>query len=151
MWDKLRKQVAVEREQLGRLLESYRPLLETCAAGPPSDIELSALAAMLHSFYNGIENTFKRASVELGDPLPSGESWHQELLDAMAKATSHRKPVISPALRGRLKEYMEFRHFFRHAYIFSLRWDRMKGLALGCEDTLRQLQSELDSFLRTAG
>ncbi len=45
MWDKLRKQVAVEREQLRRLHESYRPLLEKFAASPPSDIELSALAA----------------------------------------------------------------------------------------------------------
>jgi ribonuclease HepT-like protein len=151
VWDKLRKQVAVERDELRRLLDSYRPLLRQCAAGPPSDIELSALAAMLHSFYNGIENIFKRATVELGDPLPCGESWHQELLDAMGEATTHRKAIISPGLRGRLKEYMEFRHFFRHAYIFSLRWDRMKGLALGCEETLRQLEAELGSFLRRAG
>lgn len=150
MWDKLRKQVAVEREQLQGLLESYRPLLEKCATTPPSDIELSALAAMLHSFYNGVENIFKRVAVELGDPLPGGESWHQELLVAMAQATRHRKPVISLGLRGRLREYMEFRHFFRHAYIFSLRWDRMKGLVLGCDDGLRQLGAELDSFLRKA-
>ncbi len=147
MSDKLRKQVAVERQQLHRLLESYRPLLEKSMASPPGDIELSALAAMLHSFYNGIENIFKRAAVELGDPMPVGESWHQELLETMAEATRHRKPLISPGLRGRLKEYMEFRHFFRHAYVFSLRWDRMKGLVMGCEDTLHQLEAELDAFL----
>jgi len=82
--DKQRKQVAVERQQLHRLLESYRPLLEKSTASPPNDIELSAMAAMLHSFYNGIENIFKRAAVELGDPLPGGESWHQELLETMA-------------------------------------------------------------------
>jgi len=50
-------------------------------------------------------------------------------------------------LRGRLKEYMEFRHFFRHTYVFSLRWDRMKGLVLGSEDTLRRLEAELDALL----
>jgi len=65
----------------------------------------------------------------------------------MAETTAHRKAVISAGLRLRLKEYMEFRHFFRHAYIFTLRWDRMKGLVLGCQDPLRQLEVELDSYL----
>lgn len=145
---KLNKQIAVEQEQLRRLLENYRPLLEKCAASPPTGIELSALAAMLHSFYNGIENIFKRVIMELDEPLPAGESWHQTLLAAMSETTSRRKTVISPELRDRLKEYMEFRHFFRHAYIFSLHWDRMRGLVLGSQSTLRQLETELDIFLR---
>ncbi|HEX5410303.1 MAG TPA: hypothetical protein VFZ27_00415 [Terriglobia bacterium] len=130
------------------MLETYRPVLEKCAATPPNDIELSGLAALLNSLYNGIENVFKRVCAELGDPLLEGESWHKELLDGMAEATAHRDAVISVALRGRLKEYLEFRHFFRDAYVFTLRWDRMKDLALGCEQMLRQLELELDRFLR---
>ncbi len=147
MWDKLRKQIAVEREQLHQLLKTYHPILEKCAASPPREIEISGLAALLNSFYNGVENIIKRVCVELGDPLPEGESWHKELLDGMAEATSRRKAAISGALRRRLREYMEFRHFFRHAYIFTLRWDRIRPLVLGCEETLRQLEIELDSFL----
>jgi hypothetical protein len=49
VWDRLRKQVTLERQQLHRLLETYRPLIERCAVSPPDDIELAALAAMLHS------------------------------------------------------------------------------------------------------
>ena len=49
MWDKVRKQVVVEREQLNHLIETHRPLLVKCANAPPDAIELSALAAMLHS------------------------------------------------------------------------------------------------------
>ncbi|MGD0007925.1 MAG: hypothetical protein ABSE93_05190 [Terriglobia bacterium] len=60
MWDKLRKQVTVEQQQLHRLLETYRPLIEKCAVSPPDDIELSAVAAMLHSFYNGFESSLGR-------------------------------------------------------------------------------------------
>ncbi len=151
MWDKLRKQVAVERQQLRWLLESYRALLERCAASPPSDIELSALAAMLHSLYNGIENIFKRIAGELDEQLPGGESWHRDLLDSMSCPGRGRPAVISQSLVERLDAYLDFRHFFRHAYVFSLRWDRMKGLVLGCDETLRQLEAELDSFLRRAG
>jgi hypothetical protein len=36
-------------------------------------------------FIGGIENIFKRATLELGDRLPGGESWHKELLDAMTQ------------------------------------------------------------------
>jgi hypothetical protein len=41
---------------------------------------------------------------------------------------------------------MEFRHFFRHSYVFFLRWDRMKPLVLGCEETLKLVEDELDRF-----
>ena len=59
-WDKFRKQQAAEREQLRRLLAGMAPLLARCHQTAPNEIELSALAAMLHSFYTGIENIFKR-------------------------------------------------------------------------------------------
>ena len=141
----------MEREQLHRLLETYRSLLEKCAGNPPSDLELSALAAMLHSFYNGIENIFKRIGEELDGHSPRSEFWHRQLLDSMSEPGKVRPAVISKGLVECLDSYLDFRHFFRHAYIFTLRWDRMKGLVLGCEDTLRRLEAELDSFLRTAG
>jgi hypothetical protein len=41
---------------------------------------------------------------------------------------------------------MEFRHVFRHAYTFDLRWDRMKTLVLGCEETLQLVEGDLDRF-----
>jgi len=146
VWDSLREQVTLERGQLHRLFRVHLPLLEKCAVSPPNDIELSALAAMLHSFYNGVENIFKRVTLELGDRMPGGESWHKELLDGMTRPTGNRNPVLSPELGRRLKEYMEFRHVFRHAYTFDLRWDRMKTLVLGCAETLQLVEGELDRF-----
>ncbi len=147
MWDRLGKQVALERQQLHRLLETYHPLLEKCAANPPDYIELSSLAAMLHSFYNGIENIFKRVALELDGGPPSGEFWHRELLDSMKVPGKSRPPVISEELLESLDDYLQFRHFFRHAYTFDLRWDRMKTLVLGCEETLGLVEGELDRFL----
>ncbi len=146
MWDRLREQVALERGQLHRLLDVHRPLLDKCAASPPNNIELSALAAMLHAFYNGIENIFKRTAVEIDGGMPTGEFWHKALLDSMTRATGQRTSVLSPDLGRRLKEYMEFRHVFRHAYTFDLRWDSMKTLALGCDEALKLVEDELHKF-----
>jgi len=107
--------VAVERQQLHRLLKAYRPVLEKCASTPPNDIELSALAAMLHSFYNGIENIFKRIAEELDGQLPRGQAWHRELLDLMGEPGKARPALICESLVERLDSYLDFRHFFRPA------------------------------------
>jgi len=45
-----------------------------------------------------------------------------------------------------LDSYLDFRHFFRHSYVFDLRWDGMEALVLGCEETLKLLEDELDRF-----
>ena len=149
MWDRLRKQVSLELEQLNRLLETHRPLLEKCPGTPPNEIEISALAGLLHPFYTGVENIFKRIAIEVdGAPPRRSEFWHRELLDTMTRPSQHCGPAISSALRQRLREYLEFRHFFRQAYAFQLHWSKMRSLVLGCEDTLRLLEADLETHLR---
>lgn len=108
------------------------------------------LAALLHSFYSGVENIFKRVAVELDGETPRGEGWHRQLLDTMAIPTRIRGAVISDSLRDTLSEYLAFRHVFRQAYSFDLRWDKMSALVLNCEPTFRRLETEIDAFLQTA-
>jgi hypothetical protein len=147
VWDKLHKQVAVEFEQLNRLIEVHRPLLDKCDNAAPTNIELSALAAMLHSFYTGIENIFKRVCVELGETLPTSKVWHRELLDSVSGPNDFRSAVISTESRMHLEEYLKFRHVFRHSYSFQLQWEKLSALVLDCETTLRTLESEVHAFL----
>ena len=116
MLNKLRKQIGVEQEQIRRLLEAHQALLHKCTAEPPGPIERSALAAMLHSFYTGIENVFRRIAIECDGYSPDGDTWHRDLLDAMAQPTERRPAVISKDLHDALKEYLGFRHMFRYAY-----------------------------------
>lgn len=145
MLSKLRKQITVAREQLNYLLATHRLLLAQCLHTPPNPIELSALAALLHSFYTGIENIFKRVALELDGALLRGESWHRELLDPMAQPGATRGAVISAALRARWREYLGFRHVFRQAYAFQLRWEKMAALVREIEPTLLWLERELDA------
>lgn len=147
MWRKLRKQIAVQREMLGHLLADYEPLLRKCAIEPPDRIELSALAAMLHGFYNGVENVFKRVAIELNEDLPRGEGWHTLLLERMTCPGAQRPAVISTALARELTEFLKFRHFFSGACPFQLHWKEMAPLAASCQQVLRRLEDELEAFL----
>ena len=147
--DKLRKQVAIEVEQLNHLLEMHRPLLDKTVSNRPDPVELSALAAMLHAFYTGIENLLKRISIEVDGEPPRGESWHRQLLDKMTLPNSVRPVLVSPSLRDILRDYLYFRHVFRHAYTFELEWEKMAGLVKDCEKTLRQLEIELNVFFQS--
>jgi hypothetical protein len=147
-WDKFRRQQATEREQLRRLLAGIQPLLNQCRDMSPNEIELSALAATLHSFYTGIENIFKRVSIELdGEPV-RGEAWHRDLLRRMTEPTAKRPAVLPASLHDLLLDYLRFRHVFRNAYSFDLDWQKMSPLVLRLEETMRALEQALDLFLR---
>lgn len=143
----LRKQLATDREQLHRLLTTHRDLLDRCRKQEPNVDELAALAAILHAFYNGIENLFKRIAMVLDGGIPRSHVWHSDLLDAMKHAGATRPAVITEELGELLHEYLNFRHVFRHAYSFELRWIRMKHLVHASADTLERLEVELDRFL----
>jgi hypothetical protein len=71
--DKLAKHIELELLQLQTLLEEHHLLIEACISRDPDTIERSALAAMLHSFYTGIENIFKRIAIEFDGELPKGK------------------------------------------------------------------------------
>ena len=144
--DKLKKQIKVEFEQLEYLLNTYEPLLKKCISESLDPIEISALAAMLHAFYTGIENIFKRVSTELDGGLPKTEIWHRTLLNAMALPGPIRPPVISQNLKDALRGYLDFRHVFRHAYTFDLRWAKMAGLVGECNKTYRKLKEDITAF-----
>lgn len=148
MWHRLKKQLATERLQLNRLLETHHAILAKCRTAEPTVDEVPALASILHSFYTGIENAFKRIAVEMDGGVPSGEFWHSELLERMSSRASQRPAVISESLRLALERYLDFRHVFRHAYSFELKWSRMAPLVLELETNLNRFEEELDRFLR---
>lgn len=148
-WASVRKQVETGLAELRRLLATHRPLLARCRESAPTTDEVAALAAILHSFYSGAEKLFKRLAAEVDGEAPRGEFWHSELLDCMARATRRRPAVLSEQLRLELEEYMDFRHMFRHAYTFNLRWSKMAPLVLRLETVMAELEGETELFLRT--
>jgi predicted nucleotidyltransferase len=88
-------------------------------ADPPTRTELRAIAGILHEFYNGVERILQHIAVGLGEGVPP------------------------------LKEYLEFRHFFRHAYGYTLAWDQLRWKAESLPDTLNRLGEQLHAFFES--
>jgi predicted nucleotidyltransferase len=135
-----------ELAALERVTREMKDLLAECAR-PPTRIELRAMASILHEFYNGVERILERIAVGLGEGLPSGEYWHVDLLNQMAEERVGERPaVIDEPLHARLEEYLRFRHFFRHAYGYTLEWSQMHWKAENLSDTLTMLRNQLRVF-----
>ena len=101
----------------------------------------------MHSFYNGVENALKRVLLECDLQLPTGEASHAELLAQANRETGRRPAVISDQLRSRLRPYMAFRHFFRHAYSFEFEWEKLRDLVANFDKVLDMVMTEFRVFM----
>ena len=106
------------------------------------------MGAMLHGFYNGVENIFKRIAVHCYGGPPRGEGWHAALLDRMTRPGPNRPAAVSEPLAAELRKYLRFRHVFRYAYNVQLRWEEMAELVSACQSVLEQLDAEMAAFLK---
>lgn len=145
---KVMEEIELEIKRIERLIKSYEPLLKKATTQKPDYIELGALAMLLHSFYNGLENIFTRIARKIDQNLPEGELWHSLLLEQMTKQTKKRKyAVLSNETYKDLKKYLGFRHFSRHAYAFDLEWELMKDLVERIKEVGNKTLTEIKSFL----
>ncbi len=76
-------QVIFEVEQIDQLLTVYADLLGRVHQHTPDMVEVTAVASVLHSFYNGLENIFLSIAKGLDQQVPTGSQWHQDLLVQM--------------------------------------------------------------------
>jgi len=131
-----------------RIEAEYEAIENTLSALPDrplstlSQLELAGVAALLHNFYNGIENIVKQVFQGKSFPIPQGESWHRDLLLAAAE-----KNVISDLLLNNLKQYLAFRHYFSHAYALELFPERMEPLAKDAVALFNEFKQQIDKII----
>ena len=128
-----REKIEAEFENIEQTLAS---LPDSDSLNRLSSLELAGVAALIHNFYNGIENVLKQMIIAKGLCIPQGPSWHIELVE-MAVTNQ----IISRATSDMLKKYLGFRHFFSHAYSFDVDEDRIAPL-------LERIRNVYQSFLK---
>ena len=131
-----------------RIEAEYEAIENTLSALPDrplstlSQLELAGVAALLHNFYNGIENIVKQVFQGKSFPIPQGESWHRDLLLAAAE-----KNIISDLLLNDLKQYLAFRHYFSHAYALELFPERMEPLVKDAVALFNEFKQQIDKTI----
>lgn len=145
--ERIKSQIQFQIQQIDKLLKMYSQLLKECREKEPDLVEITAIASVLHSFYNGLENIFEIIAKRIDNGIIQGENWHKRLLSEMVSKNDKRSAVITNDLKDKLIEYMGFRHFFRHSYSFFLDWDELKKLVLPLEEVWKQAKEEIEVFL----
>lgn len=131
--------IEVDLAGIRQVLSDHRPLIDASTLREPLVWERTALGAVLHTFYNGVENCLRNIVLDTDGALPAGADSHAALLTRAMAPAGRYAPLIDAGLGENLKEYLRFRHFFRHSYSFSLDWKKMSPL-------VRRLLSTADDF-----
>jgi hypothetical protein len=127
-----------------RIEAEYDNIRHTLSALPAtplkklSQLELAGVAALLHNFYNGLENILRQVFQARGITVPDGSSWHRDLLLA-----ARENGILPRKLTVELSRFLAFRHFFSHSYALDLVPGKMAPLAAGAEKVFQQFQAAI--------
>ncbi|MEN9215745.1 MAG: hypothetical protein Q6K90_00320 [Gloeomargarita sp. HHBFW_bins_162] len=103
-------------------------------------------AIHLFNFYVGCERIFKAVAREIDRYIPTGEDFHRQLLQQMARPNKHRPMLISQEVRSRLDDYRKFRHLFTNIYAFELDAKKLQVLIEQLPETQNLLASQIQEF-----
>ena len=105
-----------------------------------------SIAKKLADVYNGIENIFKRIAREVDRHLPTGDSWHKDLLTQMTEQRPARPPIISEDIFPRLDDLLKFRHAFNNIYAEELVYEKTESRAKSIGELFTSVSEDLSIF-----
>lgn len=130
----LRAMVDAEFENIERILREF----PSGDSPDLSTLEIAGTAALLHNIYNAVENILKQTVLASEMALPTGDSWHRDLL-----SLAGGNGVLSLETVEELKRYLAFRHFFSHGYAVDLEMARMAPLVSDVSHVCQTLREEI--------
>lgn len=146
---RLRLLAAELRDESTRIARTVCELEEAAAlvAAPDATrMYLYAAAALLETYYTGIEKALSRIATVTGT-MPVGQGWHRQLLrDSMLDLPGVRPAVLSAPTATVLERFLGFRHRFRNLYLFDLDRELILPLLRDAPAVWRQVRGDLGVF-----
>ena len=127
--------VEAELENIEHIISELPPL---DSLSNLSTLELAGVAALIHNFYNGIENIIKQAVLFRQQEIPQGSSWHRDLVNIAVDSK-----IITDSTATLLRQYLAFRHFFSHGYSFDIDPQRIRPLLAEIQITLEVVRDQI--------
>ena len=134
--------IKYEISQIDELLDKTQVLVSLCRSREPDFVEITAIGGILHSFYNGLENIFVLIGKTVGFDFKTSSQWHRNLVDCMLA----QQDFLPAELRGLLMEYMGFRHFYRHTYAYTIKWEKCSHLFMGLTDFWNTVKLAINGY-----
>lgn len=145
---RLSKEIEFELAEIGMIVAEGTGFSSSYKKTTPGSLELRGFGAILHDFYNGIENICERIANEIDGGLPKGEDWHWRLLESMNLELPKLRPALfTKDVVDQLDEYRRFRHVFRHMYGSHLDWRRIKPLLEKLDKVFSDIEREVQQFI----
>ncbi len=118
----IRSRIQLELSLIEKEIALLELLLKRSGNSEMDSIDCRATAACLHSVYNGYEKIMIMIAKDKGIVIQTDHKWHKNLLDTIGSR------YFSQSIVEDMAKLLGFRHFFRHAYSFSLKWENMEPL-----------------------
>ena len=147
MDDSAKVKIRHEISRIERLLNDASPLIKLCNLKEPDFIEMTAMAQILHSFYNGIESVVLLILKSINEKLPNDYKWHKTLFDIAFGQNSKNVRLFQDDIKELLEKYLSFRHFIRHSYSSELKWKDMKLLVENIEKIWKTIKTDFEKFV----
>ena len=74
-----KEKIEFEISRINKLIDDAKPLLTLCKLKEPDFIEVTAVAQILHSFYNGVESVVILILKSINEKVPNDIRWHKAL------------------------------------------------------------------------
>ncbi|MDY6970291.1 MAG: hypothetical protein SVR08_16785 [Spirochaetota bacterium] len=134
----LEKKISFEFKQIEKELSVIDMILKAKNNKLLDEIELRAAASSIHSIYNGIEKIIIQIFKDQNIEFTATSKSHSELLKK-----AFERSIISLNLERKLREYMGFRHFYRHAYGFMIDNELIYPLLENINDLVVDFKNEI--------
>ena len=143
----LKAEIDAQVKEIDRI---YQEIEDRRQGAEQSRPVLESLGYQLHNLYCAFEDLFKIVAQCFENQIKDISQYHKELLRRISLPVEGVRPrLISEEASREMDELRAFRHFFRHAYSYELRYEKIKFPL----DSARKLQGiykrDIAQFLNT--